>query len=689
MANGGDRQPLVAAARRHCVAALKLLLLAGLVMAALLGTQPVAAQDALPGAPWPPALTQVLAEVQVPDDAALRALVDAYDVWEADPASRTALTLLTPGEIAALRGAGYLVTVDAARTAAEVPAPFIGPRSADGIPNYPCYRTVTETYAAIDALVAAHPNLVQKVDIGDSWLKSQGNPQGDDIFAVVLTNQATAGPKPRLFVIAAIHARELVTAESALRFAEQLVNGYGVDADATWLLDFTEIHVVTQANPDGRRRAEGNVLWRKNVNSSDGCFSADDIGVDLNRNSSFKWGVCTAQGCSSTFACAETFRGRAAASEPEVQALENYMRAIFPDQRGPDNNDPAPLDATGVMLTLHSYSEYILYPWGFTSTPAPNDEGLRVLGQKLGFYLPRLLNGQPYIVCASGADNCFYPTDGATDDFAYGELGLPSYTFEIGTTFFQMCSSYESKIVAPVLASLRYAARVTHRPYQQPFGPEAIGLMVTPSTVLAGTPATLRVTLDNTRFAPARDDPDPATRARAIVTGTVTLGQPRWVTATVAPAYPLTPLDGAFDAPVEDAQAVIDTTGWAPGKYLLVVEGANVDGAWGAPGAAFLTVQEQQQIAGLAAASSSPTVIGGATHFSATITAGTAVTYAWDFGDGAAGSGANPQHTYAAVGDYTTVVTATNSLGAVAAQTQVSILPPPRQSYLPLIEAGE
>ena len=672
------------------VIAARLTLLLALIAIMLLWSRPVAAQDALPGLPWPASQTQVLAQVQYADATALAHLVSTYDVWEVERVSQSAVALLDLGEIAALRQAGYKVTVDVARTAAEVPVPFIGPRTADGIPGYACYRTVTETYASIDALVAANSTLVQKVDIGNSWLKAQGSPQGDDIFAVVLTNQAIPGPKPRLFVMAAIHARELATAESALRFAEQLVNGYGVDADATWLLDFTELHIVTQANPDGRRRAEVGALWRKNVNNTNNCPSANSIGVDLNRNSSFKWGICTAQGCSSANACAETYRGQSAASEPEVQALENYMRAIFPDQRGPEDNDAAPIDATGVMITVHSYSEYVLYPWGYKPTPAPNDAGLRVLGQKLGFYLPKMQTGQPYVVCASGADNCFYPTDGATDDFSYGELGIPSYTFEIGTTFFQPCSGYESKIVAPVLAALRYAAKVTKLPYQQPFGPEAIGLVVTPTTVLAGDQATLRVTLDNTRFAPAQDAPNPQTQARNILTGVVTLGQPRWVTTTVAPSFVLTPADGAFDAPVEDALAQIDTNGWAPGKYFLVVEGQNIDGKWGAPGAVFLTVQGQQQITGLAAHSSSPTVLGNATNFSATVATGMDVTYAWAFGDDALGSGANAQHTYAAIGDYTAVVTATNTIGDVVAQASVSVVEPstPR-AYLPLIEGAE
>lgn len=656
------------------------------VVVGVIGLRPAAAQDALPGTPWPAAGTQVLAVVQYGDAADLSGLVERYDVWEVDRANRHAVALLDAAGIAALRGAGYTVTVDVARTAAEAPAPFVGPRRADAIPNYPCYRTVTETYADIDDLVATYPTLVSKVDIGNSWLKASGNAGGDDIFAVVLTNQAVPGPKPRFFLMAAIHAREYATAESALRFAEQLAAGYGVDPDITWLLDFTEIHIVTQANPDGRRRAEANVLWRKNVNNSDGCMTPSSVGVDLNRNSSFKWGICTAQGCSSAYACSELFRGSGAASEPEVQALENYMRTIFADQRGPNDGDPAPGDATGVMITLHSYGEWVLYPWGYTNNPAPNDAGLRALGQKLGYFLPQLGSGLPYTVCAAGADNCLYPTDGATDDFSYGELGIPSYTFEIGTTFFQQCTSFENSIVDPVLASLRYMAMVSYRPYRMPFGPDAVGAAVTPATVAAGERVTLTVTLDNTRYAPAEDAPNPALLARAIVSGVVTLGQPSWVTPTVAPSYALAPVDGAFDAPIEEASTVIDTSGWTPGTYLLVSEGENVDGAWGAPGAVFLTVEGEQQITGLAAQNSGPTTLGSATHFTATVATGTTVTYAWAFGDGNLGDGVTPQHVYAAVGEYTAVVTATNSIGDVVAQTTVQVVEPPTpRAFLPLI----
>ncbi len=78
-------------------------------------------------------------------------------------------------------------------------------------------------------------------------------------------------------------------------------------------------------------------------------------------------------------------------------------------------------------------------------------------------------------------------------------------------------------------------------------------------------------------------------------------------------------------------------------------------------------------IAGLAATSNSPRNLGGATQFTATITSGTNVTYVWDFGDGQTGSGSNPTHAYASVGSYIAVVTATNSLGSLTADTVVNV----------------
>lgn len=49
---------------------------------------------------------------------------------------------------------------------------------------------------------------------------------------------------------------------------------------------------------------------------------------------------------------------------------------------------------------------------------------------------------------------------------------------------------------------------------------------------------------------------------------------------------------GVFTTSVETASALIDTTGWAPGRYLLFVEAQDANGVWGVPTAVFLDVDE-------------------------------------------------------------------------------------------------
>jgi PKD repeat protein len=87
-------------------------------------------------------------------------------------------------------------------------------------------------------------------------------------------------------------------------------------------------------------------------------------------------------------------------------------------------------------------------------------------------------------------------------------------------------------------------------------------------------------------------------------------------------------------------------------------------------------------IAGLSAANSSPTRLTNATLFTATIGAGSNVSYQWDFGDGQTGGGVTTTHTYTAAGTYTAIVTALNSTGSLTATTTVYV------TDLPIAEAG-
>ncbi len=77
----------------------------------------------------------------------------------------------------------------------------------------------------------------------------------------------------------------------------------------------------------------------------------------------------------------------------------------------------------------------------------------------------------------------------------------------------------------------------------------------------------------------------------------------------------------------------------------------------------------QEPVAGLSAANDSPTALGSATALTATLAAGTGVTFTWEFGDGQTGAGATAAHTYPAPGVYTATVTAANDVSRAVTWT--------------------
>ena len=107
--------------------------------------------------------------------------------------------------------------------------------------------------------------------------------------------------------------------------------------------------------------------------------------------------------------------------------------------------------------------------------------------------------------------------------------------------------------------------------------------------------------------------------------------------------------------------AVANTTNLAAGNNLNVRTSSTVASIADDP------------IMGLAVFNDSPTLFSSVTTLSATITAGSNVSYFWGFGDGLSGSGRLVTHTYPAIGIYTAVLTASNSVSTWAVSTTVSI----------------
>ena len=455
------------------------------------------------------------------------------------------------------------------------------------IPGYGCYRTVEETADTIDELVTGYPLLATAIDIGDTWRRTQNASQGYDLVVLKLTNAGIGGDKPKMFVMSSVHAREYTPAELLTRYAEELLAGYGVDADATWLLDHMEFHFLLQANPDGRKRAETGLSWRKNDNQNH-CGGGNSAGIDLNRNYPVFWNYGSTG--SSTSACSETYRGPGAASEPETQAVTDYVRNLFPDTRpgDPENASiPASVDTRGMFLDVHSYSKLVLWPWGHSTVASGNADALATLGMRMAWfndYEPQQSVG-------------LYPTRGTTDDFAYGELGLPAYTIELGVAFFENCTTFENATAPLNLGALRYAARTLHAPYKLPAGPDAVDVAVDATSVAAGEPVVLTALIDDSRY---RDQQQPtnapsAPRPRHAIAGArYYVDQLPWTTG--ATGVDMVAADGSFNSSSETVHATLDTSGWPGGRHLVLVQGVDAAGEYGPPSAVFVEVIDPAQM---------------------------------------------------------------------------------------------
>jgi len=131
--------------------------------------------------------------------------------------------------------------------------------------------------------------------------------------------------------------------------------------------------------------------------------------------------------------------------------------------------------------------------------------------------------------------------------------------------------------------------------------------------------------------------------------------------------------------------AAVSPTFTAPGAPAVLTFTLTVTDAYGlasSPDTTVVTVTDKA-IAGLTADNSSPTTLGHTTFFTASVTAGSNVSYHWAFGDGQTGTGQSITHTYDAAITYTAAVTTSNAAGKVSATTHVTVTNEP-----PIADAG-
>jgi hypothetical protein len=297
------------------------------------------------------------------------------------------------------------------------------------------FRTLSEAVAYMDTIHDLYPLITTARDsVGNSYenraiwmMKVSDNPETDE-------------DEPEFFVNSLIHAREPMGMEATLRFMRYLCDNYGVDPEATFLVDNREIYFIPVINPDGyeyNRQSQpgGGGMWRKNRHGQ---------GIDLNRNWGYMWGYDDIG--SSPYPSDETYRGTGPFSEPETQSLREFI--VSRD--------------FSVVMNFHTYGNYFLYPWGYVDQYTPDHPIITSIADSAVAY-----NGY----APGTAWELLYNTNGDANDWQYGEQvekpKIFGFTIEIGDWFdgFWPDPARIPSLWNEVLPSLLYLARISDNPY--------------------------------------------------------------------------------------------------------------------------------------------------------------------------------------------------------------------------------
>ncbi|MDD5570431.1 MAG: M14 family zinc carboxypeptidase [Bacteroidales bacterium] len=271
------------------------------------------------------------------------------------------------------------------------------------------YLTYSELLSELDNMKTNFPDLItDRIQI-DNFTTVEGR---EMFYVKISKNPGVTEAEPKVLYTALTHAREPVGMQQLVFFMYYILENYNTNPEVKYLLDNTELYFIPIVNIDGYVYNEstnptGGGMWRKNrKDNGDGTF-----GIDLNRNFGYMWG-CDTIG-SSYHTSAETYRGTAAFSEPETQAVK-WLCEHF---------------QLSLALNYHTYSSLLIYPWDFNNTATPDSNIFNTFGTTLCEEY-NLNNG-------TTMETVGYISNGDADDWMYGEQSTKGKMFamtpELGT----------------------------------------------------------------------------------------------------------------------------------------------------------------------------------------------------------------------------------------------------------------
>ncbi|RQW08324.1 MAG: zinc carboxypeptidase, partial [Calditrichaeota bacterium] len=277
------------------------------------------------------------------------------------------------------------------------------------------YYTYSEVMADLDSLIATYPNLVsQKQIIGYSVL-------GKPLVAVRISdNPNIQENEPEVLYTGLHHAREPMSMMVLQYFMWYLVENYGSDPQATFLVDNRQMWFIPVVNPDGyvyneQTNPNGGGMWRLNArdnNDNGSHFQSGIDGVDLNRNYGYQWGYDNSG--SSPTPGSQTYRGPGPFSEVETAFVRDFC------------NQHQYITA----LNYHTYSNLLIHPWAYNDSPTPDHQYFYTFGMDMTRF-----NGY---VLGTPSQTVGYAVNGDANDWMYGEQTskpkIFAYTPEVGSS---------------------------------------------------------------------------------------------------------------------------------------------------------------------------------------------------------------------------------------------------------------
>uniref|UniRef100_A0A3Q3N2E3 Carboxypeptidase A4 n=1 Tax=Mastacembelus armatus TaxID=205130 RepID=A0A3Q3N2E3_9TELE len=273
--------------------------------------------------------------------------------------------------------------------------------------DFGAYHTLETIYSWMDTLVAQHPNLVTKQEIGRSY---ENRPM------YVLKFSTGGSKRPAIWIDAGIHSREWVTQATGVWTANKIATDYGRDTSLTSLLNTMDIYMLILANPDGYVYTHTNVchwhsnrMWRKTRSKFSGSVCR---GADPNRN----WDAGFGGPGASNNPCLDTYHGPSAHSEIEVKNVVNLIKS--------HGNFKS-------FISVHAYSQLLMYPHGYSCNNVPDQPELDSVGKAAVQKLASLY-GTSYKV--GSICKIIYQASGGSIDWSY-DVGIKySFAFELRDT---------------------------------------------------------------------------------------------------------------------------------------------------------------------------------------------------------------------------------------------------------------